>query len=54
MLRVLQCYQNKLTGLDLSNNIMLEKLDCTLNYMKSIDDVIGLREEAVFYFDSQW
>ncbi|MCL1874314.1 MAG: hypothetical protein FWF85_09410 [Clostridiales bacterium] len=54
MLRVLQCYSNKLAGLDLSNNIVLEKLDCTLNYLKSPDDVIGLREGAIFYFDPQF
>jgi len=48
----LDCSQNQLTSLDVSN-ISLDYLDCTLNYMASVDDVNGWERVPYFYFYPQ-
>ena len=58
-LEYLWCNDNKLTELDISNNVCLTYLDCRQNYMKSINDIIGCQSvpglvlDANFYFYPQ-
>ena len=51
----LDCSDNKITGMDISNNSKLQYLDATMNWMGSQSDVISLRPAitTMFFFNPQ-
>jgi hypothetical protein len=58
-LEELDCRQNLLTGFDVTGSILLGYINCSDNYMKSIDNVIGwqsipgLIKDKTFFFQPQ-
>lgn len=51
LLEELDTYETLLTNIDITKNPNLKSLSCACNYIASKDDIIGLNEETLDFFD---